>query len=161
MTSLTERLPGTYRLESYVSHPTSDSKIQRVTYPMSKNVTGIIMYSQDGYMSAQLQMPGQKNFSPDSDQSWAEAGKRFFAYSGPYYITIENGEEVLRHSFELCLTPDRMGELELRSCELREDDSVLILGGKETVTLKGDERVPVLQWRRVVNNAGASLPPSQ
>lgn len=163
MATLHERLQGTWRLESYVSHPAPNSTIQRLTYPMTKSVAGLLIYSSDGYMSAQLQIPGsqkEKANSFVSESQWAELAKRSFSYSGPFYISNEGPgrEEVLRHSFELCILPDRVGQVEIRSWKFDEDGKVLVLGGEETVVMKGDERIPVLRWRRVEDNKGAALP---
>lgn len=156
---LRERLQGTWRLESYHALPTATSTVQRITYPMTKNVTGLIMYTPDGYMSAQMLIPGQRDFDGSSESQWAEAGKRFFAYSGPYYIGRDDSrdDEILRHKFEICILPSRAGEVEVRSHRFEEDDQVLILGGSETIDIKGDQRIPVLRWRRVVNNAAADV----
>lgn len=44
-TSLRERLIGTWRLESYIAYPTPSSPFQRPRYPMTKAVTGLIMYA--------------------------------------------------------------------------------------------------------------------
>ncbi|CAK4027497.1 hypothetical protein AC578_2698 [Lecanosticta acicola] len=158
---LRERLSGTWRLESYIANPTPESTVQRPTYPMTKNVTGLIMYTVDGYMSAQMQMPGQKGFDGNAESQWAEAAKRSFTYAGPFYISNEGPgkEEVLRHSFELCILPNRVGEIEIRSHHFEEDEQVLVLGGEETTIIKGDKRVPVLRWRRVKENTG-TLPPA-
>lgn len=163
MPTLHERLQGTWRLESYVSHPTPNSTIQRPTFPMTKNVTGLLIYSSDGYMSAQLQISGgQKDAvaSSLSEAQWAELAKRSFHYAGPFFISNDGPgkEEVLRHSFELCILPERIGELEVRSWKFEDEDKVLVLGGEETVMMKGDERIPVLRWRRVEDNKGATLP---
>lgn len=157
---LRERLQGCWRLESYTALPTAASTVQRPTYPMTKNVTGLIMYSHDGYVSAQLTIPGQKDFDGKNDEHWAEAGKRFFAYSGPFYISTEGpgGKEVLRHQFEICILPTRTGEIELRTHRFEEDDQVLVLGGVETMEIKGDVRIPVLRWRRVKDNINAQAP---
>lgn len=159
--SLQEQLQGTWRLESYIAHPAPESTVQRPTYPMTKNVTGLIMYTSDGYMSAQMLMPGQKGFDGSAESQWAEAGKRSFTYAGPYYISNDGsgGEEVLRHSFELCILPNRVGEVEVRSHRFEEDHRVLVLGGEETTVIKGDVRIPVLRWRRVESNVGAQPPP--
>ena len=83
--SLRERLIGAWYLESYIAYPTPSCKFQRVTYPMTKNVTGIIMYTPDGYMSAHMLIPGQASFKRGEGEEgqWAEAGKRSFCYAGP------------------------------------------------------------------------------
>ena len=108
---LRQKLIGSWRLESYMAYPLPESQVQRVTYPMTKNVTGFIMYTPDGYMAAQMLIPGQQSFKrgEGEDAQWSEAAKRFFAYSGPYYINNEGPgrEEVLRHTFQ-SLQPSRV-----------------------------------------------------
>lgn len=163
MATLHDRLQGTWRLESYVSHPTANSTIRRPTFPMTKIVSGLLIYSSDGYMSAQLQIPGDRKDAATSSLSepqWSELAKRSFTYAGPFYISNEGPgkEEVLRHSFELCILPNRDGEVEVRSWKFEEDGEVLVLGGEETVVMKAEERIPVLRWRRVEDNKGATLP---
>jgi len=107
--SLRQRLIGTWKLESYIAYPTPRSTIQRPTFPMTRNVTGFIMYTPDGYMSAQMLIPGQQTFKrgEGEDAQWTEAAKRFFGYSGPYYISDEGPgrEEILRHTFQFCNLP--------------------------------------------------------
>lgn len=115
-------------------------------------------------MSAQMLMSGQKGFDGTSDSHWAEAGKRSVTYAGPYYITNEGPgrEEVLRHSFELSILPNKVGDVEVRSYRFEEDDQVLVLGREETTVINGDVRIPVLTWRRALSNSGgqprAALP---
>lgn len=157
---LPQRLQGTWRLDSYITHPTAESSIQRPLYPMGKNVTGLLMYTSDGYMSAQMLMPGQHSFDGATDSQWAEAGKRSFTYAGPYFVSMDgqDGKEALRHSFEVCILPNRIGEIEFRSHRFEEDGQVLVLGGEETTIIKGETRIPVLRWRRAKDNAEATAP---
>jgi hypothetical protein len=132
---LGQKLIGTWKLESYTAYPTPNSNIQRPTYPMTKNVTGFIMYTPDGYMSAQFLIPGQQAFQRGTgDQAqWAEAGKRFFAYSGPYYISDEGfgRQEVLRHTFQVCNLPGWIGDIQIRTHRFEENGEVLVLGSVE------------------------------
>lgn len=144
---LRQRLVGAWKLESYIAYPTPHSPIQRPTYPMTKNVTGFIMYTPDGYMSAQMLIPGQQSFKrgEGEEPQWAEAGKRFFAYGGPYYITDE-GEgrrEVLRHTFQVCNLPGWLGDIQIRTHKFIEDDDglVLELGSEEPTEIKVSCRV--------------------
>ncbi len=179
---LRQKLIGTWRLESYIAYPTPTSTIQRPTFPMTKNVTGFIMYTPDGYMSAQFFIPGQQAFQRGTGEEaqWAEAGKRFFAYSGPYYISNDGlgREEVLRHTFQVCNLPGWVGDIQIRTHRFEEDGQVLVLGSEEPSEIKvcvfvrvslivrnanelfqGDKRVPVLKWRRARNNMDADPPP--
>ncbi|KAH9827563.1 Lipocalin-like domain [Teratosphaeria destructans] len=180
---LRQRLIGAWKLESYIAYPTPASPIQRPTYPMTKNVTGFIMYTPDGYMSAQMLIPGQQSFKrgEGEEPQWAEAGKRFFAYSGPYYINDEGPgrEEILRHTFQCCNLPGWIGDIQIRTHKFEEDGQVLVLGSEEPTEIKaclalvesnsvgnqantllqGDKRIPVLKWRRAKNNVDAKPPP--
>ncbi|GAB7341055.1 hypothetical protein MBLNU457_7377t1 [Dothideomycetes sp. NU457] len=161
--TLQSRLIGAWRLESYTAYPLPTSKIQRPTFPMTKNVTGLIMYTPDGYMSAQMLIPGQKSFKrgEGEESQYAEAGKRSFSYAGPYYISNEGEgrEEVLRHTFMVCNLPGWVGDLQVRTWRFEEDGQVLVLGSEEPTEIKGDKRIPVLKWRRARNNTHGSPPP--
>ncbi|GIZ48713.1 hypothetical protein CKM354_001176300 [Cercospora kikuchii] len=160
---LRQKLIGAWKLESYIAYPTPNSSNQRPTYPMTKNVTGFIMYTPDGYMAAQMLIPGQQSFKrgEGEEPQWAEAGKRCFAYCGPYYITNEGRgrEEVLRHTFQCCSLPGWIGDIQIRTHRFEEDGQVLVLGSEEPTEVKGDKRIPVLKWRRAANNENGTPPP--
>ncbi|KAK5171617.1 Lipocalin-like domain-containing protein [Cryomyces antarcticus] len=157
------RIVGAWRLESYTAYPTPDCKIQRPTFPMTKSVTGMILYTPDGYMSAQMLIPGQPKFKrgEGDEAQWAEAGKRYFGYSGPYYITEEeNGKkETLRHTFQVCNLPGWVGDVQIRTHRWEEGGEVLVLGSEEPTEIKGDKRIPELKWRRMRDNSNAEPPP--
>lgn len=57
---LRERLIGAWKLVSYVERPVDGSA---PFYPMGEEPQGIIMYTPDGYMSAQLMHPGRPRFA--------------------------------------------------------------------------------------------------
>src|SRR6516164_7764583 len=57
---LRERLIGAWKLVSYVEKPVDGSA---PFYPMGEEPHGIIMYTPDGYMSAQLMHPGRPRFA--------------------------------------------------------------------------------------------------
>ena len=137
---LRQKIIGAWKLESYIAYPTPESPIKRPTYPMTKNVTGFIMYTPDGYMSAQMLIPGQQSFKrgEGEEPQWAEAGKRFFAYCGPYYISNEGmgREEVLRHTFQVCNLPGWIGDVQVRTHHFEEDGEVLVLGSEEPTEIK-------------------------
>lgn len=107
---------------------------------MTKNVTGLILYTSDGYMSAQMLIPGQKSFKrgEGEEPQWAEAGKRCFNYAGPYYISNEGSgrEEVLRHTFQVCNLPGWVGDIQIRTWKFEEDDQILVLGSEEPTEIK-------------------------
>lgn len=153
--SLRQKLIGAWKLESYIAYPTPNSRTQRVTYPMTRSVTGYIMYTPDGYMSAQMLIPGQQSFKrgEGEEPQWAEAGKRCFAYCGPYYITNEGPgrEEILRHTFQCCSLPGWIGDIQVRTHRFEEDGQVLVLGSEEPTEVK------VSQKQKEKENLGRTL----
>jgi len=107
---------------------------------MTKNVTGIIMYTPDGYMSAHMLSPGQASFKrgEGDEAQWAEAGKRSFCYAGPYYISNEGygREEVLRHTFQVCNLPGWLNDVQIRTWKFEENDELLVLGSEAPTEIK-------------------------
>lgn len=78
--SLREQLIGAWELIEYCAYLPKDESDKK--YPMGPEAKGIIMYTLDGHMSAQLLIPGQKPFSsPGTDDDWAQLGKNYVAYS--------------------------------------------------------------------------------
>ena len=57
---LRDQLIGAWKLVSYEEQPIDGSP---PFYPMSEHPMGIIMYTPDGYMSAQLSEPDRKRFA--------------------------------------------------------------------------------------------------
>ena len=132
------RLLGSWKLESFIALPLSASSLSRPSYPMTKNVQGMILYTSDGYMSAQLYIPGQPPFKPEeaSEAQWAEAGKRYVAYCGPYYIAEDGGKVILKDGFRLSNRPDILNDIQIRAWRFEEDGTLLVLGNDEPVEVK-------------------------
>lgn len=161
-----------------MSLPVSPNSLSRPTYPMTKNVQGMILYTSDGYMSAQLWIPGQPAFTPDSasEAQWAETGKRYFAYGGPYYISEEEGKVKLRHGFRIASRPDLVNEIQIRAWRFEDEGKLLILSSEEPTEVKvrsqkdraymenstevsqGELRMPELRWREMPNNIAGTPP---
>src|SRR5262249_37118826 len=132
------RILGAWQLESYVAVPVSPTSLSKPIYPMTKNVQGMILYTADGYMSAQLSIPGQKPFSIEeaSESQWAEAAKRYFGYCGPYYITDEEDHVRLRHGFRLANRPSLVKEIQIRVWRFEDEGKLLVLRSEEPEEVK-------------------------
>ena len=132
------RLIGAWQLESYMSVPVSPTSASKPTYPMTKNVQGMILYTSDGYMSAQLNIPGQKAFNIDeaSESQWAEAAKRYFGYCGPYYISEEGGKVRLRHGFRIVNRPNLVKDIQIRAWRFEDEGKLLVLSSEEPEEVK-------------------------
>jgi hypothetical protein len=72
-------------LESYVEKPVDGSA---PVYPLGERPMGIIMYTPDGYMSAQLMRSGRPNFASDDWFNGTTEEYREEAVSGTQVSTM-------------------------------------------------------------------------
>src|SRR5258708_13105628 len=103
--SLREQLIGAWKLLSYVETPVDGSPKR---FPMGENAQGIIMYTPDGYMSAQLMTPGRRQFASGdwfkgTPQEYSEEGGGYIAYSAPCHVDEPN--QPLTHPIPVSLHP--------------------------------------------------------
>jgi len=107
---LREQLIGAWKLLSYVETPVDGSPKR---FPMGENAQGIIMYTPDGYMSAQLMTPGRRQFASGdwfkgTPQEYSEEGGGYIAYSGPFHV--DEAKQALTHSMAVSLYPGWIGQ---------------------------------------------------
>lgn len=139
-----ERLLGAWRLVSFsVAAPDGT-----LSYPMGRDLVGLIVYTPDGYMSVQLMGPDRPRFDTPaygvgSDLDWARAARGYFAYAGRY--TVDEQAPAVTHHVEMALNPYWPGRDQKRGIELRGDD--LILSG-ESPTPSGAIHTALVHWRR-------------
>lgn len=84
--SLKEQLLGAWTLVSYT---VQNIKTGAVSYPFGEHPLGFILYTADGYMSAQLQPPDRAPFAEGdllraTPEEYAAAGSSYIAYSGRF-----------------------------------------------------------------------------
>jgi hypothetical protein len=129
---LRANLIGAWTLQSYVSIAVDGSD---VVYPLGVDARGLIMYSPDGYMSAQLMR---------TDRNRDDAGTgRYFNYAGPYTV-VEDG--LIAQYVEVSLRRDWIGGIQYRKAHLH--DGTLELRPAEPMLLDGELRDAKLVWRR-------------
>jgi hypothetical protein len=142
---LRTNLVGAWTLQSYQSTAVDGSD---VSYPLGADAQGIIMYTPDGYMSAQLMRAGRTPFDrPDPhlahDNELAAAASGYMSYGGPY--TVEN-EGLIAHHVEVSLLPNWIGGIQYRRARLH--GSQLELSPPEPQLIGGQLRMAKLIWRR-------------
>ncbi|WP_405984215.1 lipocalin-like domain-containing protein [Streptomyces sp. NBC_00872] len=141
---LADQVVGTWQLMSFTAEYTERPGI---TYPLGQDATGIIMYTADGYMSAQIMRPGRHDYHLlDSDgddlEQAAAAATGYLAYSGKY--TVDESARTLHHDVEVSLLPAWLGTILIREATF--DGNQL--------TLVADDTFPrgmvhsVLVWKR-------------
>lgn len=123
-------LVGSWQLESWtIGYSDSDS----FSYPFGESPQGLLMYSDDGWMSAAINRAGRDPF-PDGlsprttpDETSAAAYHSYFHYAGRYKVS---GGDVLHYVVQ-SLNPNFPGSEQLRHAEL--DGHTLVLSGKDQV----------------------------
>lgn len=142
---LRANLIGAWTLQSYQSSAVDGSD---VSYPLGVDARGIIMYTQDGYMSAQLMRSDRTPFDRNDphlahDNELAAAAAGYLTYAGPYEVVNEG---MIAHHVQLSLLPNWIGGIQYRKARLH--DSRLELGPPEPLLIQGQLRTAKLVWRR-------------
>ncbi len=128
--SLREQLIGAWKLISYEEKPLDGSPS---FYPMSEQPMGIIMYTPDGYMSAQLSRPDRKPFaSRDWFKASDEQADQLFAMTDPIAERVRKIGGTTLRSIGQIVSMQRVSdndaeyvEPEDMLAELREDSKTL------------------------------------
>ncbi len=107
-----DRLVGGWRLTGY--ELTTGGKTD---HPLGEDPLGTILYTPDGYMSAQLAGPGPYE---DDDQPDAY----YIAYSGPYDVDETN--EVVAHHVQVSVIPSWLGTTQLRHARFDGPDQLAL-----------------------------------
>ncbi|WP_119067379.1 lipocalin-like domain-containing protein [Rubrobacter indicoceani] len=119
-----------------------------VSQPYGQNPVGIIMYTPDGYMSANIMRSGRPGFPSDaygsaSPEEQGEALRSYLAYAGPFEVASET--KVIHH-VTTSLIPNWTGGDQTRYYAFDDSRRALTLS-----THPADDRSPgrvVLVWER-------------
>jgi hypothetical protein len=136
---------GTWRLASYTAE-----RVGELSNPLGQDPVGIIMYTADGYMSAQLMRRDRPAYDKaitggGTTEQMAAAAGGYLCYTGPY--TLDEAADVLRHHVEVSLLPNWIGGVQVRNAQL---DSDMLTLSAEITSRKGVSSVHVLVWQRAV-----------
>lgn len=145
-TNLFNQLIGSWMLMDLIEVPEDGGKITR---PMGNKPKGLIIYSADGYMSAQIMNPDRKNFVKEhftgaSPEEYAQEGSTYLAYSGPF--EVDEKEMILRHSMYVSLFPNWTGKTQNRI--VRVQDGILHLESGKAFVSNGRKVIHKLIWKK-------------
>ena len=143
---LRDQLIGAWKLISYEQQPVDGSPS---FYPMSERATGIIMYTADGFMSAQFMEPDRKPFASGdwfkgTDEEYRQAASTYVAYSGPFHVDEE--QETVTHTMFVSILPNWIGQTQPRLIRIEGDD--LYITSVSPFHLAGRAVNARLHWRR-------------
>jgi hypothetical protein len=142
-------LIGVWTLRQYVDI-TEGLPIQN---PFGPNPEGLLIYTDDGFVSALLMAPGRSNlsgsgFADGTPGEYTAAGRGFIGYSGVY--EVDEGLSVVTHRPLVAFAPNMVGSRQKRLVELNGD--VLILTAEYVQPASLAAARSRLKWARV--NAG-------
>lgn len=143
---LRDQLIGAWKLVSYVEEPVDGSA---PFHPLGERPKGIIMYTPDGYMSAQLMRPERRPFASGdwfdgTEEEYREEASTYIAYSGPFHVDEE--KRTLTHSMLVSLFPNWTGQTQPRVVKIEGDK--LFLSTESPLKSGGKIVMSYLQWQR-------------
>lgn len=142
--SLRETLVGAWKLVEY-SIEDKNKKGEKF-YPLGKDATGIILYTPDGYMSAQLMASGRPVYAnghihTGSIEEMSKAAKGYMAYSGKY--EVNETTSTLTHHMEVSMNPTWLDQAQERYVK-QEGDTIQIIAPANNA---------VLIWKRAEDHS--------
>ena len=148
--SLRETLIGAWRLVCSVE---TDVKTGAVDRPLGDKPEGLILYTPDGYMSAQLSAADRLNFESGDmykgkPEEYVAAGLSYLAYSGPYYVDEAN--RIVEHEMFVSLFPNWKGQRQARIVKL--DEKELRLSPNRPLMFNGSLKRATIIWKRANPN---------
>lgn len=158
-TDFRSKLVGTWQCMSYEQPSTSDP--DDIFYPWGKDVTGFLMYSSDGYMSALVCKADLPKFVPDAFRGTSEQqqanGAGVSAYCGRVELGDKVGnEQVIYHHVDVSVPPNWIGGKQTRYCTMMENEGKLYIEMRPAQTMtdeKGVERSARLRFAKKPNVA--------
>ncbi len=140
------RLIGSWTLVSYVQ--SFDDGVADIL-PMGDNPHGLILYTSDGHMSAQLgpadRIPFASNIITDgTDDEYARAARTYIAYSGRF--SCDGTVATVTHHVQVSVFPNWVGGDQVRRVSFEED--TLSLSSIRGAPGSRPGAVQMLTWRR-------------
>jgi hypothetical protein len=139
------RLIGVWTLVSF----TDEREGCQDTHPFGPEPVGFLIYTPDGFVSAQLMKPGRSVFrSHDwqhgTPEEYVESGSGYIAYCGTY--EVDEANETVTHIPSVALLPNLIHGRQLRAVEIKEDR--LTLRTSTAAAADGVQVASRLEWQR-------------
>ena len=147
---LREQLVGAWALMSFVERDIETGVENR---PFGEHPLGLILYTPDGYVSAQLQRPERTPFA-DGDllhatpEEYAAAGSSYIAYSGRFFV--DEREKSLSHEMAVSFFPNWLGQRQVRLVKVNGEFLQLSTDGPQRFS--HSLKTATLTWRRAKRN---------
>jgi lipocalin-like protein len=139
------RLIGVWTLLSY----TEEKEGCPDTYPLGLTPAGFLIYTPDGFVSAQLMKPRRSAFQSHdwhegTPNEYVESGSGYIAYCGTY--EVDETSRTVTHIPSVALLPNLINGRQLRAIKLNGEWLTLRTSG--TADAEGVLVTSQLEWRR-------------
>jgi len=144
--TIASQLLGVWRLVSYME----EQEGRKDSFPFGPEPEGFLIYTPDGFVSAQLMKPGRSLFqSPDwrggTPDEYQEAGSGYIAYCGVY--EVDEKTATVTHIPSVALLPNVILKRQMRSITLSGDRLALCVIGIPVAN--GAPITRRLEWQRI------------
>lgn len=129
--TIRSRMLGSWELVRFESHDTATGSMRQ---PLGADPQGLILYTEDGFMSAQLAPGGAGTQIAD-----------YIAYTGPFHV--DERAAIVHHEVRMATMPDLLAAPQLR--EVHVDRDMLTLSATLTDE-SGTTTHSTLTWRRAI-----------
>jgi hypothetical protein len=138
-------LVGAWRLTSF---RVTDAGGNEVASPFGERPSGLLLYTGDGRMSAQIMAADRPRYCEGdalggTDRERAAAARGYLAYTGTYRVVRDN---IVEHLVEVGLVPNWVGTTMARAATLTGRQLTLV--PVEPVVVDGAPREMALDWER-------------
>ncbi len=142
-----QEILGAWRLISYAVRPIDGTPIE---YPFGEDAEGFLIYTEDGYMSAQLMRRHRPPYdhptgAGGTTEQSAAAARGYLAYSGPFDLDETTG--TVKHHASISLYPNWVGRDQIRHGDLCDGRLTLVADIKDE---SGSKARATLTWGRPV-----------
>ncbi|QDO94904.1 lipocalin-like domain-containing protein [Formosa sediminum] len=146
---LRDQLVGAWTLKEF----TQENENGETSYPLDKDPLGFIMYTPDGYMSAQMQKKDRNLFKSDDmfagePEEYKNAASGYLAYSGRF--SVNEIKKTVAHELDVSLFPNWLGKQQVRLIKL--ENNILNLETEQAVMFNGELQTAKVVWERAVEN---------
>ena len=151
---IASQLTGVWTLVSYAQQQPGNED----THPFGPKPEGFLIYTSDGFVSAQLMKPGRSLFrSTDwlagTSEEYRESGSGYIAYCGVFEVDEE--KETVTHIPSVALLPNLMQRKQVRSLTLTGE--ILTLRTANASTANGAFVTSVLDWKKATGTRHGAI----
>jgi hypothetical protein len=139
---MSQQFISVWKMVSFETH-----RGDQITYPGGHDPSGYLIYTPDGYMSAQMMTKNRQQFAVNDARSgtieeYANAGKTYAGYCGRYEV----GESTITHVVEVSYFPNYVGQRLVRYFTFDGDRLTL---NTSPVQVEGEQLIHYIVWQKV------------